>query len=162
MKQLVIIISLILCLFAKINAQEEQIYKPLILQVEEKKETITYVMDSYSYSISKYYKDSISGKPYPMLQLNLSIQTSPDKTLVDWLTTPDATKNIKILCRHTKSGETYRSFTLNAASIMSWNESFTEYYMKDNEKATLYLEITCKEFSIDNFPLKGFKSPYDE
>lgn len=153
---------MLVCFCGLLKAQDEQIYKPLLFQVEDGKETVSYVMDSYSYVINRYYTDTITGDKTPVLQLNATIQAKPDKMLLEWITLPKAERRIKVVCRDIKTGETYRTYTMEGTFIVSWSESLSEYYLRDTGKSSLYLEMVCKEFSIDNYLIKDLKSPYED
>lgn len=161
MKKILFIIVLILGSLS-VQAQEEQIYKPLILQLDEGKEVATYVMESYSYAITKYTQDTISGIYTPILSLNFSILSNPDKLIMEWLTVSGKTQSGKILIRDSKTGVVSRKFEFKDALILSWSESVSEYSLRDYNKTQIYIEIKCREFSMDDYPLKGVKSIYDE
>jgi hypothetical protein len=162
MKRFVFALIFICSISLSGQAQEEQIYKPLILQLDEGKDVSTYVMESYSYSVTRYTRDTTSGTYPPVLSIHLSIYSTPDKQLIEWLTVPDKTQSGKILIRDLKTGIAYRKFEFKDASLLSWNESVSEYSLRDNNKAMIYIDIKCHEFSIEEYPLKGVRSDYDE
>jgi len=160
MKRTLLICLLIGFVFA-VNAQQEQIFKPVILQLENGKDINTYVMESFSYSISQSMKDS-TGVIIPQLQLSLSLQTVPDKFLLEWLTSTGSTKSGKIVYRNIKSGEVLRTFTITDAVILSWSESGSEYSFRESYNGNIYMEVKCKGFAIDGHSLTNFKSYYDD
>jgi hypothetical protein len=162
MKRFVFALILICSAGLSAQAQEEQIYKPLILQLDEGKDVSTYVMESFSYSVTRYTRDTTSGAYPSVLSIHLSIYSNPDKRLAEWLTVPDKTQSGKILIRDSGTGTAYRKFEFKDASIISWSESVTEYGLKDNNRTVVYIEIKCHEFSMEEYPLKGIRSAYDD
>ena len=161
MKQ-VFMISLFLCMALCAYAQEEQVYKPIILQVNNDKGIDTYSLESFSYNVAQYQKDSVTNQPIPVLQLNLSLQTKPDKTLFEWLTVTGAEKSGSVLLRDIRTGAIQRTFTFKGAQILSWSESVSDYSFREVKMTSIHIEIKCKEYTMENYSLKNFKSYYDE
>jgi len=136
-----------------INAQIDQIFKPIILQLEEGNGIKEYVTTNYHHSISQY-DDSVRS-----VSISLTLDSFLDDYLVKWIADPEMEKNGKILIKNRKTGAIISEYSFKGAKIYSFAEShYTSSYSTYEQENNVNLVLTLKEYIINGTELKQIKS----
>ena len=150
-----IVIVFLFALFCiTINAQIEQLYKPIIMQLEDGKDVKEYVVSNYYHSMVQY-DDTVRS-----ISVTMTLESLIDDFLVKWIADFKMEKNGKIMIKNRKTGEIIGEYLFRGAKISSFSEnhygsSYPNSYEQENN---LTLVLLLKEYVINGIELKNIKS----
>ena len=136
-----------------INAQIDQIFKPIILQLEESNGIKEYVVNNYSHSMA-LYDDSVRS-----VSISLTLDSFLDDYLVKWIADPQMEKKGKVLIKNRKTGVIISEYSFKGAKISSFSEShYNSSYSTYEQESNINLVLSFKEYTINGTELKQIKS----
>ena len=155
MKKCVLASLLFLICFA-VNAQIEQVYKPVILQLEDGNNVKEYVVGNFTHAVSLGYMDSTEVKNR-VVGFSITMD-SIDSFITNWIADPYMEKNGKILIKNKKTGETVSEFTFKGATINSFSEHFyNSSYSSYEQSNNVSMDFAIKKYFINGVEIKNIK-----
>ena len=153
MKKIVLASLLVLVCFA-VDAQVEQVYKPVILQIETGNGIKEYVGANFGQSITSGYPDS-SGVVNREVSINLSLETV-DGEFMKWVADSGMEKDGKILLKDKKTGKAVGEMSFKGATINSFYSSYSDVssYYSYEQNNSITIGISVKEYIIDGIKIK--------
>ena len=153
MKKIVLASLLVLICFA-INAQVEQVYKSVILQVETENGIKEYVGANFGQSIASGYPDSL-GVVNREVSITLSLE-SVESEFMKWVADPGMEKNGKILLKDKKTGKVLSEMSFKKATINSFYSSYSDgaSYYSYEQNNSISIGISVKEYTVDGIKIK--------